>query len=322
MKYGRCKWLYSSLLLVARDAARRFAFVRNNESRTGYPWQPLILRWRRRRKDHPKVLTGRTASAGPTSWFPQFHFHYATYYGNRKARVSSLDSAPASGPSETRILLDHRWTMGRDVVARRQSDRAYRKLKPFYARHSARPNVETDASSSSVPPRLLRQLVGPPDEHRNRAHRSEEIPQVAGARNSEEIRPQPFQPRLQIWQQRLQVFRARQPMLGDRVPGRAPERVPTQARFEGYEELVWRRKQRTPAEAVDFEPRQVTSERFQGPGLRNFQSQDVASVPAAVEREASPQVMKLDPSFVDRLTDDVIRRVEQRARIERQRRGL
>ena len=30
----------------------------------------------------------------------------------------------------------------------------------------------------------------------------------------------------------------------------------------------------------------------------------------------------LDPAFVDRLTDDVIRRVERRVRIERERRGL
>jgi hypothetical protein len=30
----------------------------------------------------------------------------------------------------------------------------------------------------------------------------------------------------------------------------------------------------------------------------------------------------LDPVFVDRLTDDVIRRVERRMRIERERRGV
>jgi hypothetical protein len=34
------------------------------------------------------------------------------------------------------------------------------------------------------------------------------------------------------------------------------------------------------------------------------------------------QISDLDPRFVDRLTDDVIRRVERRVRIERERRGL
>jgi hypothetical protein len=46
--------------------------------------------------------------------------------------------------------------------------------------------------------------------------------------------------------------------------------------------------------------------------------------PAAppVRAAASQTVMKLDPALVDRLADDVIRRVERRVRIERERRGL
>lgn len=322
MKYGRWKWLYGSLVLGARDAARRFAFVRNNLSKPAGPWRPLILRWRRRRQDQAKVLTGRTAPAGPTFWFPQFHFYYATYPGNRKPRVSPAGSSPVSSLSDTRLLLDHRWTIGRAILGSRQSDHAHHKLIPFYARHSTRSKVDTVGSFSSGPPKLFRYLVDPAHEHRNRVHRFQEIPQVAGRSKSEEIRSLPFQPRLQISQQWLQVFRARPPVLSDRVPRRATERVPRQVSFAGYEELVWRRKQRPPNGAVDFEPRQVTSDRFQGPGLRTIQSQDVGNIPAAVGRSASPQVMKLDPSFVDRLTDDVIRRVEQRARIERQRRGL
>jgi hypothetical protein len=40
------------------------------------------------------------------------------------------------------------------------------------------------------------------------------------------------------------------------------------------------------------------------------------------ERPAAMQITKLDPAVLDRLTDDVIGRVEKRMRIERQRRGL
>jgi hypothetical protein len=41
-----------------------------------------------------------------------------------------------------------------------------------------------------------------------------------------------------------------------------------------------------------------------------------------VERGRSQVPARLDAALLDRLTDDVIRRVDQRLRIERQRRGL
>ena len=57
------------------------------------------------------------------------------------------------------------------------------------------------------------------------------------------------------------------------------------------------------------------TERHSQPG------QESAGVAPLLERAAT-QVTKLDPGVLDRLTDDVIRRVEQRMRIERERRGL
>jgi hypothetical protein len=45
-----------------------------------------------------------------------------------------------------------------------------------------------------------------------------------------------------------------------------------------------------------------------------------ADAPPADRR--APAVTSLDPVLVDRLTDDVIRRVERRIRIERERRGV
>jgi hypothetical protein len=65
------------------------------------------------------------------------------------------------------------------------------------------------------------------------------------------------------------------------------------------------------------------SESFHGPPVRSLQSRQAAPALApAIERAAAAQAPKLDPGLLDRLTDDVIRRVEQRMRIERQRRGL
>jgi len=39
-------------------------------------------------------------------------------------------------------------------------------------------------------------------------------------------------------------------------------------------------------------------------------------------QQATLHLRDFDPSLLNRLTDDVIRRVERRARIERERRGL
>ena len=61
----------------------------------------------------------------------------------------------------------------------------------------------------------------------------------------------------------------------------------------------------------------------------SVQRQSVRSVPfqesTVAVVHANPTVShitKLDPALVDRLAEDVIRRMEQRVRIERQRRGL
>lgn len=96
------------------------------------------------------------------------------------------------------------------------------------------------------------------------------------------------------------------------------------ARFgdEKGAELVWRRASSSPAkdEKVErestgsFGTRTQTSSRSE-----NQQAPDVARL---VERAATKQMTQLDPVLLDRLTDNVISRVEKRIKIERQRRGL
>jgi hypothetical protein len=86
---------------------------------------------------------------------------------------------------------------------------------------------------------------------------------------------------------------------------------------------VWRRVTGPPTEIADSERRQEFSDSYERPSLRSFQSQEAAAhAPARFEQPAAQQITSLDPRLVDRLTDDVIRRVEQRVRIERERRGL
>jgi hypothetical protein len=88
------------------------------------------------------------------------------------------------------------------------------------------------------------------------------------------------------------------------------------------EEFVWRRVAHPPREVDEIASRQEFSDSYEPSSLRSFESQEAVHVSPSVEQPAVQQIANLDPRVLDRLTDDVIRRVEQRIRIERERRGL
>jgi hypothetical protein len=94
--------------------------------------------------------------------------------------------------------------------------------------------------------------------------------------------------------------------------------------FSAAPELIWRKVPSPRLEAVEHA---VALEQR----LAGKEAAAVAARPAAVPAPPKPEILiarkptalsDLEPSFVDRLADDVIRRVERRARIERERRGL
>jgi len=79
------------------------------------------------------------------------------------------------------------------------------------------------------------------------------------------------------------------------------------------QELVWRSAPRAAAE-IDAEMRRVAT--------HSAAAQQKVPVAAARSAGAALQLKDVDGALLDRLTDDVIRRVERRSRIERERRGL
>jgi hypothetical protein len=147
-------------------------------------------------------------------------------------------------------------------------------------------------------------------------------PKLVYAKGKAEERAQPFQSHSRIWHHWLQILRVRQPTLDYHLPHLSPRHNSPRVTFNEPEELVWRRTNRPATEDPNVEPHQVTADSFDRPAVRTFQSQEGVDHSPMSERAAALQITQLDPSFVDRLTDDVIRRVEKRARIERQRRGL
>jgi hypothetical protein len=79
-------------------------------------------------------------------------------------------------------------------------------------------------------------------------------------------------------------------------------------------ELVWRTREPTPADT--FEPLHA-----QANNLPPARPTPEPTVEIKLPPEAQT-TQRLDPALVDRVADDVIRRIDRRLRIERERRGL
>lgn len=365
MIYGRGKWLYGALVLVAREAARHFAFVREKSPRGGSgSWRPLALRWRRRRKQRENVSTSQAANGPRVFWFPQFHFHYATQRNDRTRRGRVVALPPGPEVSETRVVADRHWTSVRSGVITAPPSRADRTWRQFHSPQSSRPMrnaalINTPRSlltngRSILAPQASRMYRGLRPFHSSQSlrHRSDDgvtntprslrtsrhsIVAAAGSRprrfqfgrileRARAGKPRdertPFVNHSQIWHHWLQSFGRRPTAPGDLFWSSRKESKPLPIQFDRTEEIVWHRVGRPSTEVADHERGQDFSNSYEQPALRNFQSQQAARVPASFEQPAVQQITKLDPSVLDRLTDDVIRRVEQRARIERERRGL
>jgi hypothetical protein len=74
-------------------------------------------------------------------------------------------------------------------------------------------------------------------------------------------------------------------------------------------------------DGIDEPPRQQSTASFPRTP-RSLSAEPAPELSSRSGRAAALRVTDLDPALLDRLTDDVIRRVEKRVRIERERRGL
>jgi hypothetical protein len=102
----------------------------------------------------------------------------------------------------------------------------------------------------------------------------------------------------------------------------APGRKLLPPQYSRTEELIWRRVAKTTTDITErVRHQEVLDSTERGSGSVANQ-QTAVDVARAIEAAAAIPITKLDPALMDRLANDVIRRVEQRVRIERERRGL
>jgi hypothetical protein len=115
----------------------------------------------------------------------------------------------------------------------------------------------------------------------------------------------------------------RRPPLATSIVWRDADATPARrVRVVPSPQMTWRGAPTSPSGDVELlrprsAPALAPAEPFVVVGAR--------AVTSSVEAPSAPspvQMRELDPRVIDRLADDVIRRVERRARIERERRGV
>lgn len=312
---ARGKSKHRTLKLAARVAAGRFALRSGANNRAG-GWLPLVLRWRRRRQARQTVNGDRVTSLAPILCFPQNHFHFATYLTSRVTRPSVPAVLPAGTIYRERIVRDRSWTNVLTINRAAQSRQTYDRIN--YVREGPPPKSTIEMAQPFRSSRVF-EPIPTSGVSRQRGSLITRRPATVEVNTRREELTQLFKTHGRIYEHQPQVFPRRLPAREPNASVGPPKRKQTQ--FTSPEELVWRRVQ--PLSTVGTDVRNANAlEPNQNESGRSFSETPAQQTSTPLARAAQQQITKIDPSLLDRITDDVIRRVEQRARIERQRRGL
>jgi hypothetical protein len=304
------------MMLIARAAGSRFLRHRRRAAReSAGRWRPLAMRWRRARRLHRQSTPPARPSLIRSSWQPHFHWHLSVSRGDSRLRgIATRLPASARLSRLATTIREHRW-------------------------HAP------VTSLLSWPPRAgspRRQWRRAPAVHVRgiRSARAETIiargPERAAQRSSRAIRRDidtTVLRRVQSIERTLSatsVIRHRRDVsmrwrVRHEQGGATAERPRAVAQVRTAfrpAEIAWR----TAGNPVSSHDRQASKRGVDAtthaPQQGIAQHVTIPVAPTEARRPAVLQVSDLDPAVVDRLTDDVIRRVERRVRIERERRGM
>ncbi len=348
-----------ALLLAARAAASRFAPRRGKARGPRDAWPPIALRWRHKRRRLDSVRARCAVTAARAVWLSQFHLHFSACVRER-ARGGALPRflAATATHHERRTVLNHHWTSLRAATLAVHIRPAYRSPHAQAGKVLApKAHVSAPAAARSFRPRIDRRerarsvaLPGFPaataTRHERRTVLNHHWMSLRATTLAVHTRPAYRSPRAQAGKvSALKAYASAPAAAHSYLPSIRPRELAASRRFPlapGHavprhrhesaaprvplglpNELVWRAVPRPPREiAVDGPRPDLAAPSHRAPA-RSFPGQEAApETPARAARAAALQITNLDPALLDRLADDVIRRVERRVRIERERRGL
>jgi hypothetical protein len=307
-----------ALVLVSRIAVRR-AKARSRRS----AWTPISLRWRRTRRTLTNIRAGRVASppAASSVWFPQFHLHFNARVSDRSRRDERRVFPAAAAIREGRgSVVNRRWTSIRTATLAMQSRRIDRPPRVLQGAITAVPKADVSAPPlRRSPAATVLSVIAAPVAYRSRPAFVEPLRKVMRARKSPIERAQTFETPSPFRWRDVHMIRVHPPVVGEAVPRHSP--AITTSQVSRPPELVYRREART--DSVDEpSPAAGTASSSRSAGRSVAAQESAPELSPHSVRAAALRVTDLDPALLDRLTDDVIRRVERRVRIERERRGL
>ncbi len=335
------------LLAPAARAAVRF-LARRNRRRVHGAWRPMALQWKLHHLSTGGASAGSTARARSVVWSPSIHLHVMARASDYRQGEKLPGSLPVAATQLTRAALDHwrgviqsgavaahaRHDPDRDnVAASRYSLGGLREGRPFAApelssarrpavvRHGARGSLSASLSGAELYGDAARRPFAHPTT--TQTEDRQQYPALGrpslrarlgtGAQAARSL--ETFQPETHVRQ-----LRNRAP--GTLEPPSSREDLAAPPFFHP-QELDWRRTVPGGAGSSSGEDQVGALELEWTAPRRSIPGQGPSSeVPLAFGHAPSPPALKFDSAMIDRLADDVIRRVERRERIERARRGL
>ena len=306
----------SRLALAARRAASRFAGSRRRGKIRGARrvWFPIALRWRQKRIRPEKERAHRsTAPAAATAlWLAHVHLHFAAAASERRRRDEARPFAPAATIREVqRLLASRHSTTVRASTLAVQWRLPAASPRVFRAGRVAAPRADFPVTTTiERMPRLpmLFRIARPAVHHRQHSIFEK---RVSASERTERVERRAF-----LSSRELLIFRRRAAGKAAGTGSRTNE--PSPAWLPRRAELLW-----GPSSGASRHP--LPAARGEGPSSPPAPSPRVREEGprSGGEGPHTPLQMKdFDPALLDRLTDDVIRRVERRVRIERERRGV
>ncbi len=319
MKRGPFLARSKALGFAARIAASVFGASRRRAFSQSVSFNPLRLHFRRRPK---RATAGGATFVNGVSWSLQISQFYLSFaQGGRATRVQRMDTTRAiiDISRHRDVLVSERWLAARaplptPELGARAPVTPTPLLRDFRRRLRLRARTGAALLRAPQPSR-----VGYGPLPRFRPAPAATTPLVARGRGGEPARAQPLSPRII---DRSALLAHPRSIISARGVASVTTSKPSHRGEPPAVELRWR--SRAPASVSSAEspvhPAAAANTRSVASG--SFaRSSSPGAAPVVPVRPTPLRIADLDSNLLERLTDDVIRRVEKRVRIERERAG-
>lgn len=307
--------------LAAQHAARVFVRgrIRRKPRRSPSFWTPAGMRWRNAPRRAPMPFRRRSLPTVSHVWLPQFHLHVGRT-GPAGGRLHQISQVPAPATTISWRSFSERRTsppIVRMQSVRETSSTLFRPYQDVPVPHRVASGLRKSLTVKHVyraspgAGKTVSYVAGTPQHAIPRVHTrggaSDKL--VEGrtmlSRRLQQMIALDLPTSWRIGQHGLHVRPARPEAGGGAtITGRAPE-------------LVWRAYPGdTMTAQAEVLARGLTTE------PRSLPPAPASSVNWQMQGGPATPLLTLDPATMDRLAEDVIRRVERRVRIERERRGV